>query len=137
MKTKDVPQDDDNLLEGRITEVQYAVNENGQYTKVGSSGWKTKTIANQQAWEEENKKIDTALKLVLEGEKSPIYYYMYKCLMDVKILSKYTGLPKFRVRSHFKPEKFKSLSDKILEKYVYAFGLNSKSELKNFNGNKD
>ncbi len=137
MKTSDVPQDDANLLEGRITEVQYAVDENGNYIKVGSSGWDAKTIANQQAWEEENQKIEKALKQVSDGLKSPIYYFMYKCLMDVKILSKYTGLSKFRVKRHFKPQNFNKLSEKVLEKYVYAFGLESKSELINFHGNKD
>ena len=95
MKAKEVPQDDANMLEGKTHELQYAIDENGKYTAVKSVGWDTKNIIMQQAWDVENEKIQKALDLVLKGTKSPIYYYRYKCLMDIKIIAMYTGFSKF------------------------------------------
>jgi hypothetical protein len=39
MKKKDVPQDDENLFEGKFKVVKYALDDDGNYGTVGSSGW--------------------------------------------------------------------------------------------------
>jgi len=131
MKEKEVPQDDANMFEGRTRELQYAVGKDGKYTTVKSVGWEPKNIVMQQAWDVENEKIDNAYKLLKSGAKSPIYYFYYKCLMDMKILAMYTGFSRFRIKRHFKPKYFKKLSAKELDKYVYAFGLKDRNELIN------
>lgn len=132
MKASEVPQDDANMTEGKTSELQYAVDENGNYTTVKSVGWDAKNIVMQQAWDTENEKIQNALDKVAAGIKSPIYFYIYNCLMDVKILSMYTGFSRFKVKRHCKPKHFDKLSDQQLEKYAYAFGLDDISQLKNF-----
>lgn len=129
MKANEVPQDDANLLEGKTRDVQYALDQNGKYVTVKSVGWEPKNTALLSAWEIENEKIAEALRLVQEGKKSPIYYYMKKCLMDVKLLSSYTGFSRFRIKRHFKPDVFKNLTNEKLDKYIYAFGLKERNEL--------
>ena len=132
MKTNEVPQDDANMLDGKTSELQYAVDENGNYTTVKSVGWDAKNIVMQQAWDTENEKIQKALDKVISGEKSPIFFFIYKCLMDMKILSMYTGFSRFAIKRHCKPKHFNKLNDQQLEKYAYAFGLDEISQLKNF-----
>ena len=134
MKTNEVPQDDANMFEGKMHELQYAVDDNGKYTTIKSVGWGSKNIVMQQAWDIENEKIASALDLVQKGEKSPIYYFLFKCLMDIKILSLYTGFSRFKIRRHFKPKHFNKLTSEQLDKYAYAFGFKDKNELTNFTG---
>lgn len=133
MKKQDVPQDE-GLNEGLFEEVFYAVDENGNYTTVGSKGWKPKTDANIQAWEVINEKIEQVRQQVLSGHLSPIAYFMEKNLMDVKLLAAYTGLPKRKVRKHFNPRWFKQIDDKILAIYAETFGI-SVEGLRNFSIN--
>ncbi len=133
MKVKEVPQDDANLFEGKTCDVQYALDETGKYTTVKSVGWEPKNIIMLNAWEYENNKISEAQRLVKEGRMSPIYYHMKRCLMDKKLLASYTGFSRFRITRHFKPNIFKRLSDKKLDKYVYAFGLKKREDLFNIN----
>jgi hypothetical protein len=129
MKVNEVPQDDAYLLEGKTRDLQYALDENGKYVTVKSVGWDPKNTAILNAWDHENEKIIRALQLVIDGAKSPIYYHMKRCLMDVKILAAYTGYSRLKVKRHFKPEIFKKLSDEKLDRYVYAFGLENRDGL--------
>jgi len=133
MKINEVPQDDAHMLEGKTKEIQYAVDENGNYTRVKSVGWEPKNIIMQQAWDEVNENIEMALNEVKAGKKSPIYYFMHKNIMTVSLLAEYTGFFGWTVNRHFKPSIFAKLSDKKLEKYAEAFQLNHIDELKNFN----
>lgn len=129
MKVNEVPQDDANLLEGKTQDVQYAIGEDGKYTTVKSVGWDPKNTALLQAWDIEKRKIAEARKLVMEGKKSPVYFHMLRCLMHVKLVASYTGFSRFKVKRHFKPRIFENLSDKTLDKYVYAFGLKTREDL--------
>jgi hypothetical protein len=129
MKVNEVPQDDANLFEGKTRDVQYALDETGKYTTVKSVGWEPKNIVMLQAWEYENYKISEAKRLVIEGEMSPIFFHMKRCLMDIKLLASYTGFSRFRITRHFKPNIFKRLSNEKLDKYVYAFGLKRREDL--------
>jgi len=135
MKEHEVPQDDANMLEGKTREIQYAIDENGRYKQVKSVGWEPKNIVMQQAWDDVNENVKSALKDVLNGEKSPIFYFMHKNIMDIRILSEYTGFFRWTIKKHFKPEIFKKLSDKKLQKYVEAFRLSSINDLKDFDAN--
>ncbi len=132
MKKKEVPQDEINMFNGKPPDVMYALDENGKYVPVKSAGWKPKNEILKQAWEEVNENAESARKAVLAGEKSPIYYFMYKNIMDVKLLAEYTGLWSWQVKRHLKPRVFSRLKDKTLEKYRHAFRLNSIEALKKF-----
>jgi hypothetical protein len=130
MKKKEVPQDE-GLSEGRFKDVCYALDDEGNYTVVPSTGWQPKTDAMLQAWEVIHEKVEQVRQKVLKGEQSPIAYFMEKNLMDVKLLADYTDIPKRKIRKHLKPERFNQLDDKVLSKYAEAFGI-SVETLRNF-----
>lgn len=131
MKKEEVPQDQSNLSKSSIKELIYATDEQGNYITSLSSGWEPKTIALTNSLEEINERIAIAKEQVTKGEASPIYYFMELNKMDIGILSSYVGIWKWRVKRHFKPNIFKKLNDKVLQKYATAFEI-SVSELRNF-----
>jgi hypothetical protein len=121
MKQNEVPQDE-HLL--KVTkEIQYAVDENGNYVQIKSTGWDTKNTILKQAWEDIEDELEEARQDVIRGEKSPIYFYMKKNLLDVATLAAYTGFFRFTVKRHFKPLIFKKLNNRKLEKYAGAFNM--------------
>jgi len=134
MKAKDVPQDKGSFEATKQKELCYAVDENGEYTTVNSSGWQPKSIALDKALEEINQRIEDAKQRVLNNETSPIEYYMEIHKMDISILSSYVGLWSWRVKRHFKPKVFQKLSNKTLQKYADVFEI-SIEQLKNINQN--
>lgn len=130
MEKDQVPQDQSNLTKNNVKELLYATDENGNYTTTLSTGWEPKTIALSNSIDEINERIADAKQQVLNGEASPIVYFMEVNKMDLNILSSYAGFWKWRVKRHFKPSIFATLSDKILQKYADTFGI-SIEELKN------
>lgn len=129
MKKKEVPQDE-GLMEGRFEDVNYALDENGNYVAVLSKGWQPKNDALLQAWEVIHEKAEQVRQEVIEGKVSPIAYYMEKNIMNLSLLADYVELPKRKVRKHLKPEKFAQLDDEILQRYADAFEM-TLEELKN------
>lgn len=133
MKKEDLPQDPGALA--RFTrEVCYVKNQDGKYETALSVGWDVKKEALDSAWDEVNERVEAARQAVLNGEKSPIYYFMELRLMDLSVLAGYTGFLTFFIKRHLKPSVFRSLSDRKLEKYARAFDV-SINDLKNFKGN--
>ncbi|MXO03261.1 hypothetical protein [Flavobacterium sp. HBTb2-11-1] len=130
MEKDKVPQDQSNLTKNNVKELLYATDENGNYTTTLSTGWEPKTIALSNSIDEINERIADAKQQVLNGEISPIVYFMEANKMDLNILSSYVGFWKWRVKRHFKPSVFAKLNDKILKKYADTFGV-SIEELKN------
>ncbi len=134
MKKAEVPQDNEGLLDGKLREVCYAVDETGNYVTVLSTGWTPKNAALKQAWAEVNEKVEEVKRKVVEGKLSPVAYYMEKNIMDLKLLSQYTGIPKWRIRRHLKPKVFSKLDNETLAKYAKTFEIPVAS-LRNFNEN--
>lgn len=130
MEKDKVPQDQSNLTKNNVKELLYATDENGNYTTTLSTGWEPKTIALTNSIDEINERIADAKQQVLNGEVSPIVYFMEVNKMDLTILSSYVGFWKWRVKRHFKPSIFATLSDKILQKYADTFEI-SIEKLKN------
>jgi len=132
MKKEDLPQEPGAL--SRLTrELCYVKNDDGKYETALSKGWDIKKEALDSAWVEVNDRVEEARKAVVNGEKSPVYYFMELNLMDLSVLSGYTGFFTFFIKRHLKPSVFNALSDKKLEKYAKAFDI-TVSELKNFKG---
>lgn len=132
MKKEELPQDPSALV-GVTRDVCYVKDKDGKYTTDLSIGWDVKKQALDNAWEDINERVKEAADLVKKGERSPIYFFMEKNLMDVALLASYTGFWKFNIKRHFKPTIFSSLSNEKLEKYAKAFNI-SVEELKNFKG---
>lgn len=130
MEKDKVPQDKSNLTKNNVKELLYATDENGNYTTTLSTGWEPKAIALSNSIDEINERIADARQQVLNGEASPIVYFMEVNKMDLTILASYVGFWKWRVKRHFKPSVFAKLNDKILQKYADTFEI-SIEELKN------
>jgi hypothetical protein len=128
MKKEDIPQDD-GALNKLTKEVVYAVDSSGNYTTELSTGWAVKTIALDLAWEDIEQRIESARQKVLNNEVSPILFFIELRLMDIGILSAYTGFWKWTIKQHLKPAVFEKLSEKKLNKYAEAFNI-SIEELK-------
>lgn len=129
MKKNEVPQDDENLFEGKFKVVKYALDDDGNYGTVGSSGWEPENTVLNQAWDEINKKVEATLKKIESGELSALAYHMEKNIMDVGMLSQYMDISKRNVSKHLEPNGFNSLDEKTLIKYAEVFDI-SVEELK-------
>ncbi|HAO45353.1 MAG TPA: hypothetical protein PLZ45_02135 [Ferruginibacter sp.] len=128
MKKEEIPQDD-GALNKLTKEVVYAVDSSGRYSTELSTGWDVKTKALDVAWEDIQKRIEESRQKVLRGEASPILYFMELRLMDMGIVSAYTGFWKWTIKRHMKADVFKKLTDEKLKKYAGAFNI-SVEELK-------
>lgn len=129
MEKKDIPQDPSGL-DKFTTEVCYATDESGKYTTVQSRGWEVKSTALDVAWEEIESRLKESFEAVKNHKASPLLYYMEKKIMDIGLVSSYTGYWKWQVKRHLKPNCFNKLSDNKLQKYAKLFEVNI-NELKN------
>lgn len=132
MKKEDVPQDQ-SALTGVTRDVCYVKDKDGKYTTDLSIGWQVKKQALDNAWEDINERVKEVLEKVRRNEVSPIAYFMELKLMDIQLLSSYTGFWRWTIKRHFKPSVFNTLSDKKLMIYAKAFDI-SINDLKNFKG---
>jgi hypothetical protein len=135
MKHKEVPQDDANMLQGKFKEPVYSLDENGNYTTVKSVGWAPKNAIMQQAWDNINEKVEQTRQKVLNGELSPLAFFMEKNMMDTKLLAQYMGFWGWTVKKHLKPKHFNKLSDDIISKYAEILNI-ATEELKIFKSEK-
>ena len=119
MDINEIPQDDSKIFRGQ-KKVIYAT-QNGHYKTGTTTGWDTEAFVTEQA-------VDA----VKRGEKSPLFYYMYRYRFDLQTLAQTTGLWQWQIKRHFKPQVFTKLSDKVLKRYAETFGIKI-MELKNKN----
>lgn len=135
MKKEEIPQDN-GALNKLTREIVYAVDSSGNYVKELSTGWKIKTTALDVAWSDIEQRIEAARKKVIRKEASPVLFFMELRLMDISIVSAYTGFWKWTIRQHLKPAVFDKLPEKKLQKYATAFNI-SIGELKTMTVNED
>ena len=130
MKKEDVPQDLLYYKDSVIIDFTYAVDENGQYTVVVSEGWDVKNDAVGAVWEDLREQCKEIRQQVLDKKVSPLAYHIKKSLLDVNLLSAYSGISKWKIRKHLKYNEFMKLDEKILQKYAYVMHI-TVDELKN------
>jgi len=123
MKVKEVPQDSKFYTNTAVRDMSYAVDDDGNYKMVVSEGWEVKNDALDMTLEMISEKCERVRNRVLAGELSPLAYHIEKNIMDLGLLSKYTGFWKMTIKKHLKPEKFKELDDKVLFKYAEALRI--------------
>lgn len=133
MKKNEVPQDDSPLKKKNINEMVYAVDDDGKFVSVQSTGWEAKTVVQHQNLEVLDERIQQALTDVKAGIVSPIVYFMELNRMDWQTLAAYVGKWTFFVKRHGKPNVFKKLNTKTLQKYADVFGI-TLNDLQNFKG---
>jgi hypothetical protein len=109
MKIDEVPQDKGYLIEGKISDLTYAVDKDGRYASRQSLGWKPKNEAMTLAWDLVFERAENTRKQVLTGKLSPLAFYMELNIMDINILADYTGLSRWSVRRHLKMKHFNKI----------------------------
>ncbi len=129
MKSKEVPQDDANMMRGKWKDPIYTVNEKGEYVTSYSLGWEAKNAVMQQAWDNINEKVEAVRQKVIRGELSPVAYYMEKNIMDARLLSKYIGTCRWKVKRHLKQKHFRKLDRSMLDKYAAIFDITTEQLL--------
>ncbi len=132
MKISEVPQDSKKFKDGANApkKVMYVTLDDGQYMQTQSVGWEAENLVLEQAWDDIEYQLSEEKKKVRNNEVSPIAYYMIKSRMDIAILASYAGKWQWQVKRHLKPSVFKSLPEKMLQKYAEIFEI-SIEDLKN------
>ena len=134
MKIKEVPQDGVQTFKGYGTKALYAIDENGQYTKIPTSGWDVEEVVLRDVVGDFEKLAEEAKARILKGESSPIEYFMHKRFMDAPALAAGMGLARWRVRRHLTARGFNRLNDKLLQQYAEFFRVDV-AALKKFREN--
>ena len=122
MDLNNVPQEGNKTLAGHKKAI-YAKDAGGHIVAVASKGWEVEEIVTSQAVEEMDTLADSARQNVLNGLSAPLEYWMYARRMDLPLLAQSTGIWRWRIRRHFRPEIFARLSPSILARYAQALGL--------------
>jgi hypothetical protein len=101
----------------------YALNDEGKYVIVTSSGWDDEAVVNGLAVSDLAAALEETRKAVLAGTKSPLCYHMERRQMNPDILGKTAGVAVFRVKRHFRPDIFSKLGPSILARYARALAV--------------
>jgi hypothetical protein len=126
MDKQSVPQDQSTTYEG-LKRLVYAVDEDGKYIGVTSSGWEVESFSTELAVAEMNRQRDDAWRRARAGLTSPLEYHMFRNRMDFDTLAMTTGLWRWRIRRHFKPQVFAKLDDAMLSRYASVMGISVQS----------
>jgi hypothetical protein len=122
MRERDVPQEGNSTLGGYRRGV-YAVAEDGRVRLVASRGWEVEEIVTRQALQDLERQARDARERALKGLTSPLEVHMYRSRMDLALLSQITGLWRWRIRRHFRPQVFARLPATLRQRYADALGL--------------
>lgn len=122
MRTDEVTQAPSTLLDGQAR-VVYAVDAQGQYQKVASSGWQPEEDAGLDEVNWFSRLAAETYQQAQQGQASALAYHMYRLRMDPQILAQATGLWGWRVKRHLQPKHFSKLSAKLLQRYADCLGL--------------
>ena len=122
MDMQNVPQEGNRTLGGHKKAV-YARDAGGHIVAVASRGWEVEEIVTGQALEQLQSLTEAARQNVLNNRSSPLEYWMYARRMDLHLLAQTTGIWRWRIRRHFRPEIFSRLSPRVLARYAEALGL--------------
>ena len=122
MLASDVPQEGNATLGGH-RKALYARGADGKLQIVQSAGWEVEEIVTRQAVDDLDRLAEEARLRVNSGLTSALEYHMHKARMDVPLLAQTTGLWQWRIRRHFRPAVFASLSTALRQRYADAMGL--------------
>ena len=122
MLDSEVPQEGNSTLGGH-RKAMYARGTDGKLHIVQSAGWEVEEIVTRQAVNEFLRLAEEARRDAERGAASPLAFHMYKGRMDLPLLAQTTGLWRWRIRRHFRPDIFAGLPDSILQRYADALGI--------------
>jgi len=122
MRHDEVPQDASAILQGE-RKALYALDQDGRYTVVPSSGWGAEETATAMAVAAYAQAAAEALARARAGQASPIEYHMYHHRLDSPTLAQETGLWHWQVKRHLRPGPFARLRERTLRRYAEVFGM--------------
>jgi hypothetical protein len=103
--------------------LHYSVDQNGNWEGKMLANWGAKEIVNAQTWIVVQERINEAKRKVINGETSPIGFFMVKCIMDTKLCAEFTGFSARKVNKHLKPKVFATLKPEVLQRYADTFEI--------------
>ncbi|MCE1229309.1 MAG: hypothetical protein LWX11_07470 [Firmicutes bacterium] len=122
MDDAQVPQEGNALFKG-LRKAMYARGEDGKVRPIPSAGWQVEEIVTRQALDSLTQRAGEARQRAAQGKASPLEFHMYRARMDLALLCQSTGLWRWRVKRHFRPQAFARLSDRFLRRYAEAMGI--------------
>jgi hypothetical protein len=122
MEIDEVPQEGNRTMEGR-RRAMYARDAEGRIIIVPSLGGEVDETVTLQALDLIHEMTEAARARVLAGETSPLEYWMYAQRLDLPQLSQVSGFWQWRIRRHFKPQRFAKLSTGLLQRYADVMGI--------------
>ncbi len=117
MKKEDVPQDHSSTYEGQ-KKLIYAVDTDGHYQGVKSTGWEIESFATEMAVNDLKTQAETAYIQAIQNKVSPLAYHMATLRFDLVSLAQSTGFFQWQIKRHLRPKIFKQLSKKKLQSYA-------------------
>lgn len=135
MQKENIPQDK-SALDKFTKEVCYATDGSGKYVTELSRGWEVKATALDITWKDIEQRVAEAKQKVLKKEASPLLFFMEFRMMNIGLVSDYTGFWKWQIKNHLRPSAFEKLSEKKLQKYAAAFNI-SVQDLKSMTTHED
>ncbi len=103
--------------------ISYIADNNGNQELVSGCMWQPVNIVNRQAWQVIEKQIECSKAKITGGRVSCLHYYMTANQMDIGLLAKYTGQPRWLVFLHMIPFFFNRLSERALNRYIEIFDV--------------
>ncbi|MDR3159488.1 MAG: hypothetical protein LBU11_10925 [Zoogloeaceae bacterium] len=122
MNIDEVPQEESAAYGGHQKGI-YARGADGRLVLVPTCGWEAEEIVTRQAVETFDELAAAALKRARAGQASPLECHMYRARMDESLLAQATGLWRWRVRRHLRPEVFACLPQRLRARYAQALGM--------------
>ncbi len=122
MKLENVPQDDSSTY-AKMKKTIYAKDSKGNIQGKSSNGWEVEETVTRQALDDIQEHIKEAFWEVKNGNKSTLYFYMYKQKMDLTLLAQVTGFFKWTIKKDFDPKVFAKIKQNRLEEYCDVLGV--------------
>lgn len=117
MNKDDVPQDQSPTYDG-LKKLIYAVNKEGHYQGIKSTGWEVESFATEMAVNDLKSQAKKAYQQAKQNQVSPLAYHMAILRFDLISLAQTTGFFQWQIKRHLKPKIFNGLSQKKLQTYA-------------------
>lgn len=122
MKYDEVPQDRIPTQAGQ-RKALYAIDDQGRYGMVPSSGWEPEQVVLDQAVAEFQQQAADAWRQARAGGLAPLAYHMFNARMDLVVLAQASGLFRWQVKRDLQPHRFARLKPARLQRYADALGM--------------
>lgn len=104
-------------------ELHYSFEPGKGYTRKVDYHYPGNQVIIKQSWDEAESRLKDISAKIKEGQLSPIAFYMEKNLMELPMLSDYTGFMRWRIKRHLKPKVFSKLKPGTLSNYASVFNI--------------